>query len=53
MLSAAPWTIFLLLLALEAAVVVLLRLGLAATSALLHRHEPRLNQPREISGQPF
>ena len=46
MLSAAPWTIFLLLLALEAALVVLLRLGLAGTSALLHRHERAAAPPR-------
>jgi ABC-type dipeptide/oligopeptide/nickel transport system permease component len=39
MFSAAPWTAFLALLALEVVVIVAFRLGVVAVSTLVHRHE--------------
>ena len=39
MFSAAPWTAFLALLALEVVAIVAFRLGVVALSTLVHRHE--------------
>jgi hypothetical protein len=39
MISAAPWTAFLALLVIEMAVVIVVRAGIGAASAILHRHD--------------